>query len=102
MNIKDLKTKIRGQFNHEWVWRLFVVLQIAGILGLIYIDVTNINWSVLPDFTDYRGRLDFDWDFFKAWYWIRYHTNWYGIAFLFGPFAISKSVDWISESRNNT
>lgn len=98
-NKKELRKRIRELFVHEWVWRLFIVLQAIGIIGLIYIDVTNSHWSVFPDFTDSRGRFDFDWEFFRKWHWTCYHTNWYVIAFLLGPFAISKSVDWISASR---
>ena len=99
MEAKGLRKRIRELFVHEWVWRLFIVLQAVGIIGLIYVDVTNSDWSLFPDFTDFRGRFDFDWDFFKKWHWTRYHTNWYAIALLLGPFTISKSIDWISESR---
>lgn len=90
---------LKKYFVHEWSWRLYVVLQVIGLVGLVYLDVTNKNWSIVPDFFDYRGRLGFYWDIFKEWHWTRYHTNWYAIIFLFGPFVIAKSLDWISEAR---
>ena len=93
-------TKIRAQFGEEWVWRMFIVLQIAGIIGIVYLDVTNSSWQFLPDFTDYRGRFKLNMHLFEGRYYTTYKNNWHTLALLFGPFVVSKGIDWITSAKN--
>ena len=91
----------RGIFAFEWTWRSFLCLQILGIAILVYVDVRS-NWSAFPDFTDHRGRFDFDWDFVDGYYWTRYTENWTMLACLLAPFLLAKALDWICSSQKDS
>jgi hypothetical protein len=94
------KEKIRSLFPSEILWRTFLVLQVFGLVLIIYVDTTNNSgWDFLPDFLDYRSRLQFDWDFLKSSYWTRHHENWLALFGLLGPFAISKSIVWVQSAK---
>ena len=94
-----LKNKFHLPFNilktlfiNEWIWRLFLVLQIVGIIGIAWLTITDDHhWKLFP----YTWNNEMAWDVFDPVYWTRYHENWFAIAFLFSPFSISKAVDWI-------
>jgi hypothetical protein len=90
-------TKFRSLFKIEWPWRLFLVLQIAGFIGIAYLAIANDdNWHLFP-----YTRLNDEtvWDFFDSQFWTEYHENWLVIAFLIGPFLIAKATDWIFVAR---
>lgn len=72
-------TKIKKQFSQEWIWRLFVVLQVIGVLGVIY----------LFDTASYTFRYRHS-DIF----------NWYVGILLLSPYLISKSINWINDVKN--
>lgn len=92
--------KIRGAFRLEWTWRLFLVSQTVGLLALIVTDLTSSMWSIVPDFTDFRGRFRFEWDVFDDRYWTRDTENWKALIFIFGPFPLARGIDWIVSSKN--
>lgn len=88
--------KVRGQFMAEWTWRLFVSLQVLGILMLIYLNITDRSWSVLPR-DGYRGL---SWDLFEPRYWTYEHQNWLATTCLIAPFVVAKSIDWVVSARD--
>jgi hypothetical protein len=90
--------KLRNQFEEEWIWRTFIVFQIAGIIGIIYLDISDINWDFLPNFSQYGNY----WHLFDSFHYTRYKTNWYTLSLLFGPFAISKAIDWITRAKEKS
>jgi hypothetical protein len=88
--------RIRKLFNKEIFYRLFIVLQVVGILCIIYMDV-------------WYGRI---WDFFldvfnPDHYGFRYLPAWEAMRsdealfFLVAPFAISKAIDWVVASKDS-
>ncbi len=91
--------RIRKLFNKEIFYRLFIVLQVVGILCIIYMDVSlGRDWNFFPDFfaliyMDYTGNWQFD-----LRYWLTIDS---GDAFFFlvAPFAISKAIDWVVASK---
>jgi hypothetical protein len=104
----DLKSKLklpfskfRSLFKNEWTWRLFLVLQIVGIIGIIYLALTDDDhWNLFPHEQIYTD--DPDWDFLNSRFWTEHHGNWFAMAFLIGPFLLSKATDWIFVAKNKT
>jgi hypothetical protein len=89
--------KFRSLFKKAWTWRLFVVLQIVGIVGIIYLTVTNDDfWNLFPHEHVFTEDV---WDFLNSKFWTEYHENWFASAFLIGPFLLSKAMDWIFVSK---
>jgi hypothetical protein len=98
--LKLVSSKFNSLFKNEWIWRLFLVLQIGGIIGITCLAIIDDNnWKLLP-YTSWSNEMA--WDFFDSWYWTHYHENWFVIAFLFSPFLISKAADWIFAAKNKT
>ncbi|MBD2853560.1 hypothetical protein HPY18_03865 [Vibrio parahaemolyticus] len=91
--------KLRNQFSLEWTWRLFIVLSIASLVLMIFFDLTSRTWSVIPDFLDYHGNLQFRWDLFDSRYWTRFIHNWLALFLFIGPWFIAKSADWVSSAK---
>lgn len=92
--LKLLFRKFRSLFKNEWTWRLFLVLQVVGIIGIVYLALTNDDrWNLFPHEHIYTD--DSDWDILNSRYWTEYHENWFAAAFLVGPFLLSKATDWI-------
>jgi len=92
--LKLLFRLFRSLFKNEWTWRLFLVLQIAGLIGIIYLILTNDDrWNLFPHQHFYTD--DSDWDFLNSRYWTEYHENWFTLVFLVGPFLLTKATDWI-------
>jgi len=92
---------MRNWFKTEWVWRLFVVLQISGVIVLVVLDLSAGYWDLLPS----KGYGGMSWDLFESHYWklnLRGEDsyNWLAIIFVFGPFVMSKSIDWILAGRD--
>lgn len=87
--------KMRGLFVREKAWRIFVVLQLSGLAGLFILDVANTSWSILPRPARYSGIV---WDLFDSSHYTRHSTNWYALAFIFGPFIATKAFDWVYSS----
>jgi hypothetical protein len=88
-----IKLLFHSLFKNQWTWRLFLVLQAAGIIGIIYLTVTNDDfWNLLPHEHIYTEDV---WDFLNSKFWTEYHENWFALAFLIGPFLLSKAMDWI-------
>jgi hypothetical protein len=93
-----MKNKLKSLFKNEWIWRLFVVLQVGGIIGIIYLTLTNDDrWNLIPHQTVYTD--DPAWDFLNSRFWTEYHENWFAAVFLFGPILISKATDWIFAAK---
>jgi hypothetical protein len=100
-HLNNMIQLLRSMFVKEWVWRLFLGLQVLGLVVLIYADVSaGRNWSFLPDLLDNRGQLQFDWAIFDDYYWTRYRHNWVFLLALFGPFLVAKAIDWINRSMH--
>ena len=84
--------KLRAAFSHEWALRLYLVLTIAGLVGVVVLDLgLGSRWDLWPDF--FRGRY---WRFGREFY---YLSNWLVMLFIFGPFLIAKAFDWIASGR---
>jgi len=99
--LKLLFRIFRSSFKNEWTWRLFLVLQIAGLIAIIYLILTNDDrWNLIPHQHFYID--DSDWDFLNSRYWTEYHENWFAAAFLVAPFLIGKSTDWIFSAKKKT
>jgi hypothetical protein len=95
--LKLTLTKFRSLFKNEWTWRLFMVFQIAGLLGIAYLTIANENnWHLFP-YTRWTGETV--WDFCDSLFWTEYHENWLVIVFLIGPFFMAKSMDWVSVAK---
>ncbi len=86
-------TKFRSLFKNEWTWRLCMVLQITGIIGIAYLAIANDNnWHIFP-----HTRLNDEtvWDLCDSQFWTGSHENWLAVTFLIGPFLIAKAIDWV-------
>jgi len=95
-------SKLRGTFSIEWTWRMFIALQVLGIILIFVMDISDRNWDVFP--TGF-GRYDSS-SFTEGGYWGggRMHgkgyQNWFLLLFLFGPFIVSKTIDWVLSGRD--
>jgi hypothetical protein len=99
-----LKGKIKflfhSLFKNQWTWRLFLVLQAAGIIGIIYLTVTNDDfWNLFPHQHVFTEDI---WDFLNSKFWTEDHENWFALAFLIGPFLLSKAMDWIFVAKKKS
>ena len=103
----DLKTKLnslfikfRSLFKNEWILRLFLVLQIAGFIGIACLAIMDTNgWKLFP----YKSwDQELTWDFLNSTYWTYHHENWFTIILLISPLLISKATDWISPDKKQT
>ncbi len=89
--MKHIIRKLRGAFSQEWTWRVYVVLTIAGLAGVVVLDLSQYNWDLL-------------WDFFKASHWklgselLYKYANWLVLLLIFGPLLVAKALDWITEN----
>ena len=85
--------KLRGAFSHEWAWRVYVVLTIVGLIGVVVLDLSHgSRWDLWPDFF----RADY-WDLGDSRFYRR--SNWLVMLYIFGPFLIAKALDWIASGR---
>lgn len=76
----------KNQFKRIIIFRLFVVMQILGIF-IIVILLIGYNWTIGDIFRDYRWRREF-------------LQNFLGLISIFGPFFITKSIDWILDAKD--
>lgn len=67
-----------------WLFRMWVVLQILGII-LILFQLTTTQWTFS--------------DLFDSWRWGRRDENWFFLLYLFGPYGLAKAMDWINEAK---
>lgn len=96
--LRKLHARLRGLFEAEWTWRLFLVLQAVGLIALLHLDLTDTSWDFLPQWKSYLNT--FGWDFFEAWHWGKHdNTNWLALSYFPGPFLLAKAVDWIENAR---
>jgi len=99
--IKKWLIAFRSLFKNEWTWRLFLVLQVIGIIGVTCLIFTNDDrWNLFPHQHLYAD--DSTWDLMNSRYWSEYHENWLAAVFLFSPFFLSKAIDWILAGRKNS
>ncbi|MFN8818444.1 MAG: hypothetical protein ACK5WY_00380 [Holosporaceae bacterium] len=85
IKVASLPSKIRSQFNLEWVWRMYIVIQIIGLSGILYLVYANYTgyWRFLRRYKFSFNEIDEI------------------LLFLVLPFAISKSIDWIISGTSN-
>jgi len=98
-----IKLLFRSLFKNQWTWRLFFVLQATGIIGIVYVATNNSDWHLFPH--DYPDDYHTDgpfWDYLNSRYWTDDHENWFVTAFLFGPFLLTKALDWIFEAKKKS
>lgn len=96
------RSSIRKVFRNEEEWRIFIVLQVVGILLVMYVDITNVHyWDFLPEIIDHRNKFSFSWDLFRQKYWTRNQENWFALAGMIGPFLITKAVTWVRAAKSN-
>ena len=96
-------SKLRGTFSIEWTWRI-------GIILIFVMDISAREWGVFPEFhrsrPGYGLRSFWEWSFVEGGYWVGgkvYHKgyqNWFLLLFLFGPFIVSKTIDWVLSGRD--
>nr|NJM00845.1 hypothetical protein [Desulfobacula sp.] len=86
-------------FESERIFRLFVFLQIIGIISVVFYDMNFYKWDILPDNRGWAWYQfwEFHWAFFETRFWTKYgnFSNWVALGLIFGPIFISKSLDWI-------
>jgi hypothetical protein len=98
--LKLLFSKFRSFFKNEWTWRLFLVLQIGGFIGITYLAISNDNnWHLFPYI---RWNDETVWNFFDSQFWTEYHENWLVTVFLIGPFLMAKATDWVFSAQKKT
>ncbi len=84
---------LRGAFSNEWIWRVYVVLTVVGLVGVVVLDLSHgSRWDLWPDF--FRAKY---WDF--GGYRFYHLSNWLVTLFIFGPFLFAKALDWITSGR---
>jgi hypothetical protein len=94
--------KLRSQFSYEWTWRLYLALTAIGLASILYLDLSNVGWSLFPrQYGSDMGNLSYKW----TWnFWVpsdwrlssHIGLNWIAIALLVCPFLVAKAVDWIA------
>lgn len=94
-----LLKRLRGMFASEQAWRIYVVLQVAGLAGIVFLDATNRRWSILPTERSVWGAFWYRWDLFDGMHYTYYATNWYALALIFGPILLAKAFDWVSAGK---
>ncbi len=88
--VKRMIRRLRGAFSQEWTWRVYVVLTIAGIAGVVVLDLSQHYWDLL-------------WDIFDPDHWnlssatLYRYANWLVMLLIFGPFLVAKALDYITE-----
>lgn len=100
IKLKLLFSKLRSLFKNEWTWRLYCILQITGFIAIACLAATNDNhWSLLPR-TSWNNEMT--WDFFDSDFWTYHYENWFAMAFIVGPFLLSKATDWIFAAQKKS
>ena len=95
-------SKLRRSFSIEWTWRMFIALQVLGIILTFVMDISDRNWDVFPGLHRYDS-----WSFTEGMYWGggrpygKGYQNWFLLLFLFGPFIVSKTIDWILSGKDS-
>lgn len=87
-----LLAKMESRFSQQWLFRLSVVLQVVGYIGLMFLMAAGgSDYWVLGDL--FNGH---------HWSGGRYggHENWAAMFFVFGPFLSTKAVDWVIEATD--
>lgn len=77
---------LKKQFKRIIIFRLFVVMQILGVF-IIFFLLAGYDWSVFDIFKKRRWEYDFS-------------QNFLGLISIFGPFFITKSIDWILDAKD--
>lgn len=89
--INKIIDKVRFQFSHKWIWRLYIVTQLSSLIFLIRLDISNhYGWDFFFDFFELR-----QWR-----YWSFGNYNEVALLSLVGPFIIIKVLNWILDSRD--
>lgn len=101
-----IKYFLRKQFLYEFTFRIFVILQLLGLLGIVLLD--GYHWyDLIPDMKRKISYTISGWDFFDERYWdlpkIRGSdvrgANWILLMCLFGPFCVCKIGEWLHSAR---
>lgn len=79
-------------FSFEWTWRFFLVLQGFGLLRVVYLMSGDLSIADLLDVDRY----------FDNYHGYSRRQNWLVLAYLFGPFLLAKSIDWIYSAKKST
>jgi hypothetical protein len=82
--LPKISRRIRAVFQSEMYFRLFVVAQGMGVIGLLYLWFGYFGWNPM--------------DLFESVYWAT-NLNWLAVFAVFGPFAVFKSIDWIVSAK---
>jgi hypothetical protein len=84
-------------FKDEWTWRLFLVLQLLGFIGLIFLRVNTPDWwQILP----YMQFGELKWDLFDSRFWSHPKAyNWLTLLTILGPYLCAIAIDWICDAK---
>jgi hypothetical protein len=74
----------------ELLKRVWIVLQVIGFLFIIY--MLDYSWQL-----SYLDLNSSQWMFHWGGYWK--DSNWAFLLFLFGPYIVIKTIDWILEAK---
>jgi hypothetical protein len=99
--MSETSGKIRElfRFRTEWTWRLYLVLQIIGVVRLVYVQTSSNPWQILPYYESrYRGGLFCG--LFDSYCWRNDPFNGSAVLAIVGPFLVAKAIDWILEAKN--
>jgi hypothetical protein len=97
-NIKNIMRKL---FNNESLWRLFLVLQVIGLIALFGMELSDKYWNMYP--THRYG--EWTWAIFDSYYWKLENNgyckreNWFLLLYIFGPFVLTKATDLVISSK---
>ena len=88
-------SKFAKQFISPEQWRLFLVLQVVGLVFAVFIDAT----SRLDLFPEHRyGWYRWNWDLFTARHYAK-SAPWFFLLGIFGPFVSIKTFNWIRGAK---
>lgn len=84
--IEPIIKVIKAHFKTDFLYRIFVVLQILLILIFSYYQFAHSRWNLFDDL-------------FNGWYWTHYKDNWLFLITVFSPYILIKSISWIQSAK---
>jgi hypothetical protein len=92
--------KFKSLFKSEWTWRLFLVFQVIGLIGITCLAIIDNEWHLFPYANSMNNELN--WDFLDSQFWTEYYENWFVTVFIVAPFLVCKAIDWIFAAKKKS